>query len=125
MRALDAGEAGHAWTSAILASGEQGLRTVTGRGRAFAALDLPPLGDIALVLLVGRGEDVAARAVGDEVEVVALRSGSSTASRAALPGLAIGVGGRPVDQIGVVGRLGAAVPTARMPRPNGRPRVTP
>ena len=66
-------------------------------------LDLAPARDVLLVLVVGLGKDMAARAVGDEVEVLgAGRIGDRFKSGPAR------IGDRPrrqaLDRIGVVGR---------------------
>ena len=82
--------------------------------------DFAPVLHILQMLFERIGEGVAAGSVGHEVEVLG-RQGLATASSAALPGLVIGPGGRPSDDVGVVGRrlvefaLGKQCPSVPLP----------
>lgn len=66
-------------------------------------LDLAPVGDVAVVVLQRLGEDVPARAVRDEVEVLRTRRGRHSFQRRA-PGIGDRARRQAVDLVGVVGR---------------------
>ena len=86
--------------------------------RAVAAvalpLDLPPAGDVAVVLLQRAGEGVAAGAVGDEVEVVRLRRPRRRAQRLP-PGRGDGRRRQAAVAVGVEGRVAVEVGAGQRP----------
>ena len=92
----------------------RGLRRFLG----LLLLERPPAGDILVVLFERRGEDVAAGAVGDEIEIVGLGRIGDRFERGTA-----GIGDRPrrqaVDDVGVVGRR--LVDVGLVDRAVGRP----
>ncbi len=85
----------------LLAIGRHAIHLGGLRGRT-ALLDLPPAGHVALMLLVGFGEGMAAGTVGHEVEVLRTRRVGNRLERRP-PRIDDGPGRQAFDHIGIVG----------------------